>query len=380
MKFQRVKTLVIKDIKMTVRSPAVLFLALLFPLILTGAFGLAFGSFGSFSGETTYTVGIVDLDGTTWSEYFKSNVSESEVLVETTYTDSLTARNDLEQGKIDAYVILPDNFSESIDSFWLNPVNASTWVNTTVDLYVDQGSMIVSVALPPLIQQIMASTLYGEQSANVPQPVQIGSPSLVAAEHFSQFDYIAPGMFAYAAIFITMIVSQSFTEERQKGILSRIQLTPTSPAEIITGSLIANMITAVVQVAIVFTVAGFMGFKPQGGVTGIAAGFILVTLLALCNVGFGLITATLAKSPESATGISFIFILPQMFLGTFVPVPETIARLVPSYYVTDALTSILLRGAEITSPTILVDFGVIGIFCVAVIAIGIALFTKFGKE
>jgi hypothetical protein len=69
----------------------------------------------------------------------------------------------------------------------------------------------------------------------------------------------------------------------------------------------------------------------------------------MCNVGFGLITATLAKSPGAATGISFIFIIPQMFLGTFVgfamsPSAQAAGRFVPSYYVTDALTSLLLRG------------------------------------
>ncbi|MFW9991618.1 MAG: ABC transporter permease [Candidatus Odinarchaeota archaeon] len=379
MNIQRVTALVIKNIKMVIREPAVLFITLLFPLVLTGAFGLAFGSLGT-GGDTTYTVGIVDLDGTKWADYFKGNISESEVLVGTDYTDSLAARKDLEQGKIDAYVILPDNFGESIDSFWQDPVNPGTWVNATVGLFVDQGSMVASVALPPLIQQIMTTTLYGEQAVNVPQPVQIGNPSLVEAEHLSQFDYMTPGMFAFAAIFITMIVSQSFTEEREQGILTRIQLTPTSPAEIISASVIANMITAVIQVAIVFTVAVFMGFSPKGGIEGIGFAFIIVVLLALCNVGFGLITATIAKNPSSATGIGFLFILPQMFLGTFVPAPEAMSRLVPTYYATDALTSVLLRGAAVTSQVVIVDLAVMVLSCVAVIATGVVLFGKFGKR
>ncbi|MHA2296433.1 MAG: ABC transporter permease [Candidatus Hodarchaeales archaeon] len=379
MNVQRVATLVIKDIKRLIREPALLFLALLFPLILTGAFGFVFGSFGGASGDTSYTIGIVDLDGTEWATYFTGNVSESEVLVNTAYQDSVTAQEDLEQGKIDAYVILPSDFSDSMDSFWQDPGNPGAWLNTTVELYVDQGSIVVSMALPPLIQQILITSMYGE-TTSTPQPVQIGTPSLVVAEHFTQFDIMAPGMFAFAAIFITMIVAESFTGEKEQGLLRRIQLTPTSSAEVITGSVISNMITAVIQVAIIFGVSVVMGFKPKGGIEGIVFAFTMVSLLALCNVGFGLIAATLAKSPGSASGISFIFILPQMFLGTFVPVPEAVARIVPGFYTTDALKSVLLNGASITGPVVLFNFGMMIVFSVAVIAIGIVFYAKTSKE
>ncbi len=68
-----------------------------------------------------------------------------------------------------------------------------------------------------------------------------------------------------------------------------------------------------------------------------------------------------------------------MFLGTFIPVPKEFAQLVPSYYVTDILTTILLRGAPITSPSILMNFGTIIAFCLLVIIVGIIIFAKFGK-
>jgi len=380
MKVQRVIALVQKELKKLIRVPTTLFMAILFPFIITGAFGLAFGSLGSFGGETQYMIGVVDLDGSKWSEYFIGNISESEVLLNSNYQDSESGQDDLKQGKIDALIVIPNNFGESIDSFWRNPGNATTWENATIELFVDQGSLIVSNAIPPLIHQILLTTLYGEQTTAAPQPVQIGTPAQIAAEHFTQFDFMAPGMFAFTAIFLTMIVAEGFVEERTQGILRRIQLTPTSPAEVITGNIIANMIIAVVQVAIVFITASIMGFNPQGGFSGIIFAFSIVLLLALCNIGFGLITATLAKNPGAATGISFVFILPQMLLGTFVPVQQDIAQFVPSYYVTHALTSVLLRGASITSPSIIMDFVIILGFCVIVIIAGIVLFARFGRE
>ncbi|MHA2227194.1 MAG: ABC-2 transporter permease [Candidatus Hodarchaeales archaeon] len=383
MKIQRIIALVKKELKKLTRVPATLFLSLLFPLVLTGAFGLAFGSMGGTAGETVYTIGIVDLDDSdsNWAEYFKRNLSKSDVLTSTTYSTSAQAQADLEQGNIDAFLVIPSNFGDSIDSYFQNFQNSTLWENTTVDLSVDQGSLVLSTAIPPLIQQILIQTLYGEQDLAASLPVRIGAPAQIAAEHFTQFDFMIPGMFAFAAIFITMIVAESFVEERTEGILRRIQVTPTSPAEVITASFIANMIISFLQVTIVFVVAGFMGFNPQGDFIGIAYAFVMVLLLALCNVGFGLIVATLAKTPGAATGLSFIFILPQMFFGTFVPnIPPIVAQFVPSFYATDALTSVLLRGADITSPTVLFDFVIMIGFCVAVIITGIVLFAKFGKD
>ncbi len=379
MKIQRISAIAKKDMRKLIRVPTTLFMALLFPLLITGAFGLAFGG-GSAIGDAVYTIGIVDLDNSTWSNLFIGNLSTSEVLITQFYDSNDTAQVDLAQGKVDTVLIIPDNFGVSIDSYWLNPLNASTWENTTIGIFVDRGSMIVSNALPPLIQQILLTTLHGEQALNVAQPVTLGTLSGVQSSHNTQFDYMAPGMFAFAAIFLILIVAEGFTEERSAGILRRIQLTPTTPAEVITGSTIAYMITGIIQVAVVFFAAGFMGFDVGTDLIKILFAFILVSLLVLCNVGFGLIAATLAKSPGTATGISFIFILPQMFFGTFVPISGEFIKLVPSYYVTDALTSIFLREATITSEIVIFDFFVMIGYCIVVVIAGIFMFAKFGRE
>ncbi|MHA1945530.1 MAG: ABC transporter permease [Candidatus Hodarchaeales archaeon] len=380
MNIQRINALTKKDLLTVIRVPAVLFMAILFPIVLTGAFGIAFGSFGGVASETSYTVGIIDSDGSKWSEYFLNNISSSEVLRNISYTDYDNAQDDLSQGIISAIIIIPENFGSSCDSFFLNPLNASLWINTTIDLTVDQSSLIVSNAVPPLIQQLLMITIYGEDAISSPQPVQIGNPSFVQSEHLTQFDIMAPGMFAFAVIFLTMIVSESFTESREKGLLRRIQVTPTSSVDIILSSVISNMIIAVFQVALVFVVAGIMGFNPKTDLVGILFAFVLVLILALCNVAFGLITASIAKTPSAATGISFIFILPQMFLGTFVPIAGDIQKIVPSYYTTHGLTSVLLRGAPITGETVVMDLIVLACFGIVSIILGVIFYSRFGKD
>jgi ABC-type multidrug transport system permease subunit len=93
-----------------------------------------------------------------------------------------------------------------------------------------------------------------------------------------------------------------------------------------------------------------------------------------------LITASIAKTPSAATGISFIFILPQMFLGTFVPIAGDIQKIVPSYYATHGLTSVLLRGASITGETVVMDLIVLACFGIVSIILGVIFYSRFGKD
>jgi ABC-type multidrug transport system permease subunit len=149
------------------------------------------------------------------------------------------------------------------------------------------------------------------------------------------------------------------------------------------GQTLSNMIIAVVQVALVLTSAFAIGYRPATGLAGIGFTFLIALAFSLVAVGFGLIAATVSKSADVATGISFVFIMPQMFFGTFMPlggVTEIIAKFMPSKYITDALTTLFLRGAPVTSTIIWFDFAVVSIIGIALIIVGIALFERFGSK
>ena len=379
MNIQRISALVKKELLRIIREPANLFLVFLFPVVLTLAFGAAFGAMGT-SGETKYTIGLVNLDPTPWSTAFIGNISESGVLVPQEYDDNVSAYTSLREGEISGVVIIPSSFGESINSFYSNPMNPEMWSVTTLELAVDQGSLIAGSVVPPFIQQAITATMYGEAALNQPSPIMVGTPELVEASKLTQFDYMVPGLYGYAAIFLSMIVAQTFTYEREEGILSRIAVTPTTSGDIFTSQIVSNLMVGIVQVMVIYASSSLMGFKPLGGVTGMLVAMTTVLLLVLCNVGFGLITATIAKNSSSATGISFLMILPQMFLGTFVPAPESIARLVPTYYVSQSLTSIFLRGADPLGTTILTNVGIVAVYSLTVIVLGILLYSRYGKR
>jgi len=192
---------------------------------------------------------------------------------------------------------------------------------------------------------------------------------------------VVPGLIVYAVIFLIMTIAQSFSSERQQGLLKRLNTTPMTSAEFMGSQIITHMLISIVQVVVVLTLAYLLGFKPDSGIEGILLALPVTAMFALSSVGLGLITATVSKTPEAATGISFIFILPQMFFGTFIPITSTtqqIATFIPSFYLVDAL-KMIFEGNWMNTNFFL-DLTVISIVSILVVLIGIVLFEKYGSR
>ncbi len=386
MGLRRVTALTKKNVKMFTRQPAVLFLLLLFPIIVTATFGLAFGGMGE-GGVTNFDVGLLNLDTATtdaqWAGNFEGNLTELDGITVLHYEANETGQAELLQGNLDAFIVIPEGFGDSCTSYWNSPFNGSSWTNTTVELYVDSGSMIASSAVPPLVQQIILTTMFGSEATTLDLPVDMGSPSMVEASTFSQWDFMAPGIFAFASIFMIMIVAQSLTMERDGGLLKRLGTTPLKSHEFMLSQVIAYMVIAVIQVLLVFTTSYAIGYRPATDVSGLAFAFAILLAFSLVNVGFGLIAATISKSAEIASGVSFIFIMPQMFLGTFMPLgggAEIVGQFMPSNYVTNALTTIFLRGAPVSTLSIWIDLALVFAIGMVVLLVGIVLFRRYGTR
>ncbi|MGA2386086.1 MAG: ABC transporter permease [Candidatus Bathyarchaeia archaeon] len=385
MKLQRVSALVKKELKKTVREPAVLFMIFLFPIIFVFAFGASLGGVGG-SQTVTYQIGVVNLDhanSVNASQTLVTSLSDTKIINIHVYASNQTAQSDLSQGTVQAVMVIPADFSQSLAAYQAAPNDPSQWTNATVTLYLDKGSLVATQAVPPIIQQALVSMT--EQSQQVMQsPLQIQTASLVEVKSTSALDFIAPGMFTFASIFLIMMVAQSFTQDRENGMMKRIRVSPTTATEFMASQVASYMGIELIQAALVFAMTYALGFRPSVGVTTYAFAFVLVLMFSLSNVGFGLITATIAKSAGAATGLSFLFVLPQLFLGTFVGASlssgaQVAGKFVPSYYVTNALTSLFLRGAAITSPAILTDLALVSASCVAILAVGIVLYAKYYK-
>jgi len=233
-------------------------------------------------------------------------------------------------------------------------------------LYREPATLFLMILFP-----IMLTVFFGLGFASVDSSIP----------NVSQFEVMVPGLYAFVCIFIIMTVAMSFSEDREKGLLRRLNTTPLTSGEFIGSHIVTNTLISVSQVVIVVALSFLMGFK--GDIGGLGIAFIFMIFLSVCSVGLGLITATIAKSPGAATGISFIFIMPQMFLGTYI-VPATdatamISMFLPSAYVTDAIT-MLFNGVPLTNPIIWLKLLTVALISVVIVIVGILLFKKYGNK
>jgi len=385
MSLHRVLALAEKEWKRTVREPAVLFMIILFPVMMTLAFGASFGATAG-SQPATFTVAAVDLSGanSSASTQFMQALGATGVVKVHSYQSNGTAQSALSQGQVQAVLVIPPSFDTSVQSYLVHPSQPGMWVNSTLPLYLDKASLVSAQLLPSVVRNVLTSSVLGIKQDAALSPVGLSDPSMVEVTSQTVFDTFVPGLFAFASIFLIMMVGQSFTGDRESGMLRRVLTTPTSASEIMTAQVLSYLLIGAVQALLVLGTAYALGYRPDTGAPGVVLGLLIAVVFSVCNVGFGLIAATLARSAGGATGISFIFLLPQMFLGTYVGMAlsgsaQAAGRFVPSFYVTDALNSLFTRGADITSTTVITDLAVVTASSFFILAAGILLFRKFGR-
>ena len=374
-----------KDWKRIFREPAFLFMIILFPVMLTIAFGASFGAVGG-SQPTSFSVGVVNLGGNSTSvSQFYHDMQATGLLKLSNYADNTTAQSVLGQGQLQAVVLIPTGFDESVMSYRAYPNYPGRWTNSTLQLYLDKGSLLTTQVIPTIVTQVLEQGVLGVKPTNQAVPFSVSTPSGVNVQGATVFQSFAPGLFAFASIYMIMMVAQSYTTERENGLLNRILVTPTTSGDIVMGSVVSYLVIGLVQALLVFCCVYALGYHPVGGTAALLVGFFIITIFALCNIGFGLITAAMARSAGAATGISFVFLMPQLFLGTFVGSAlssgaQAAGRFLPAYYVTDALTSLWTRGAPVTSIAILTDLGAVASSSAIILLVGVQVFRKFGSR
>ena len=120
---------------------------ILFPLVLTIAFGASFGAVGG-SQSATYTIAIVDTGNNSASHAFAQALASSNILKVKNFQDNHTAQSALSQGQVQGVLLLPESFASSIESFQSYPNDPTMWVNCTLQSVSGPGVDIILAGCP----------------------------------------------------------------------------------------------------------------------------------------------------------------------------------------------------------------------------------------
>jgi ABC-2 type transport system permease protein len=342
------------------RSLALLFAA---PLAIIALLGWVLSS----SGAATARVAIVSESSQPASAAVVSRLTaalqgQPTVVVNTDVHDAATARQMLKDKQLDLVVDIPADFTVQSPKLQL----VTLGLNPT-----GEASVI------PNVQQALFKAVAGNLGAALPS---IERSTVYGSPDATTVDTLAPvvvGFFVYFFVFI--LTGISFLRERIGGTLERLLATPVSRAEIVLGYSLGFGFFATLQVAIVLAfVLGRLGIPALGPIAAFAIGlgvptagnpliaYLLVLVLGLGAVSLGIFLSTFARTELQVIQFIPIVIVPQGLLGGFFwPIGQLpsllqpVARILPVTYAIDGLRQVMIAGADLSSPQVLLDLVVL---------------------
>nr|WP_242605945.1 ABC transporter permease [Frankia sp. Cppng1_Ct_nod] len=175
-------------------------------------------------------------------------------------------------------------------------------------------------------------------------------------------DYLAPGILAQSALFISIFYGIQIIWDRDAGVLAKLMVTPTPRAALVTGKAFAAGVRALIQVVVVLVLAAVLGV----GLTANPLKMIAAAVAVVLGSGFfaclSIVIAGLVLSRDRLMGIGQAIMMPMFFASNALyPVDimpswvRVVSYLNPLSYLVDAL-----RGLLIGTPAhLLVDFAVL---------------------
>jgi ABC-2 type transport system permease protein len=372
MNFHRVAAVFVRIVAQFRRDPRTLALLFLAPIAIIALLGWVLSS----SGATTVRVAVINESGNPAGDVVVQKLTtalagQSKIQIDGDVHDAAAARQALIDKKLDLVIALPASFGVQnrtikLETLGLNPTGEAAVIPAIVQALVGVVVQDAGGALPT----IERSSVYGSPDA-------------------TQLDTLAPvvvGFFAYFFVFI--LTGVSFLRERMGGTLERLMATPVSRAEIVLGYSLGFGFFATLQIALVLAfVIGRLSVPELGPIPAFAIGlgvrtignpliaYLLVLVLGLGAVSLGIFISTFARSEFQILQFIPIVIVPQGLLsGFFWPIDQLpsllqpVARVLPVTYAIDGLRQVMIAGADLTSPQVLLDLGVLaGIAAVFVV-------------
>lgn len=132
-------------------------------------------------------------------------------------------------------------------------------------------------------------------------------------------DYATPGLMLLAVCYGLGAVATSVNSDMTKGIINRFKVMDVSRGAVLTGHVIASVLTNLLAIAAIVAVAFLLGFDPSAsfldwlGVVGI------VVLLGLAAGWFTVALGLAAKSPETAGLAAVPLVMLPFFSSAIVP-------------------------------------------------------------
>ena len=166
--------------------------------------------------------------------------------------------------------------------------------------------------------------------------------------------YMIPGVIGMILFALTSILTATaVVRERERGTIEQLIVTPIRPWELLVGKLLPYVILAILNALEVLAI-GHWWFKVPVR-SNVSLILLLSGLFLATSLGIGLLSSTFANTQQEAMLMSWMILLPAIFLsGFFFPlqampkVLQWISLLFPLRYYLNIIRSLMLKSSDLT--------------------------------
>ena len=271
----------------------------------------------------------------------------------------------LKDGSLVAYIVLPSNFSQQVQSGNVSP-----------EVHLEGSQPGQETPVIQALQQAMISLASQVAGRNVHFGPNIDY--LYGGADYDTLDYFGAafvGLIVFFLVFVITIVS--FLNERSQGTLERLMASPLRRGEIVLGYMLGFTVLALVQAVevLVFALA-VLRIQNHGNVLLI---FGMEALMAIAAVNLGIFLSMFARSEFQAVQFIPLVIVPQVLLSGIIfpvssePAPlQWLSNVLPLTYAVNGMRDVMVKGANLTWSSLQLDLAVVAAFGMLLIGAGSA--------
>ena len=177
---------------------------------------------------------------------------------------------------------------------------------------------LFDVTVFPIMMTVMMTYVFGGSIGAAVSGTEAGGDAVSV-----YVQWLIPGVFAQTLVMITMYTGLTLNRDISKGVFDRFRSLPTwRPAQLV-GALLGDQVRYTIAGAIILTVGFIMGFRPDGGIAGVLAAFLLLLVFSFCLSWVWTTVALLMRTEQAAMGVSMFIMMPLTFVSNIFAPTET---------------------------------------------------------
>jgi ABC-2 type transport system permease protein len=142
---------------------------------------------------------------------------------------------------------------------------------------------------------------------------------------------LLPGILVMTVSWITMYTGMALNTDISKGVFDRFRSLPIWRPAVIVGMLVADAARYLMAATVIVTLGIVLGFRPEGGVTGVLAAVALLLVFAFSLSWVWTVVGLRMQTPESVMQMSMTVLFPLTFASNVFVEPETMPGWVQAF-------------------------------------------------